>query len=852
MLKRTAALGQPEVSHLIRNLRHLMGLTQEQFARTLGVTYTTINRWENAHIQPSPLALKQIQLMLEKITLSPEREQAEQGHRLLADYFSEAEPNSEAVGEGTIDEMADRANVDLTNCDREPIHIPGQIQPHGVLLVLQAPDLNIIQVSSNTQEMMGRAPQALLGTALSDLLNEQQAQQIQQCLSEDFESANPLNLSILCSNQAIEFDGIVHRWDGLVLLELEPKNTTGNPDFFDFYHQVKEPITRIQKSPTLVDLCRIVVKEIRRITGFNRVMVYQFDPEGAGMVVAEDTDQETPYLDLHYPSSDIPKQARQLYTLNWLRLIPDAGYQPVALIPANNPLTDQPLDLSLSVLRSVSPIHLEYLHNMGVTASMSISLLQDQKLWGLIACHHSSPKYIPYHVRTVCEFIGQVMSAELSNKESGEDSEYKRRLKSLQTQFVETLSQSNHFLEGVEHLKAQLLNLVNATGAVVCSGDQCIRVGETPSEAEIYALLDWIKPRLHQSIFETRSLPKQYPAAESFQAIGSGVLALEISRIHCNYILWFRPEVIQTVNWGGNPNKPVEIQDDGSLRMSPRQSFQLWQEMVQGCALPWKACEVEAVVELRSLIVGIVLRQAEELAAMNDELQRSNEELDSFAYIASHDLKEPLRGIHNYANFLMEDYTETLNDEGVAKLETLVRLTQRMEDLINSLLHFSRLGRIELLRQTVNLDELVQQVIATLAIARPHSEIEFRILHPLPRIECDRDQVNELFTNLISNAIKYNDKPEKWVEIGGLAGEAAENLTFYVRDNGIGIPQEHQEKIFQIFRRLHGRDDFGGGTGAGLTIARKIVERHGGRIWVESIPNQGTTFYFTLAAEVVV
>ncbi len=308
---------------------------------------------------------------------------------------------------------------------------------------------------------------------------------------------------------------------------------------------------------------------------------------------------------------------------------------------------------------------------------------------------------------------------------------------------------------------------------------------------------------------------------------------------------------MQTVDWGGNPNKPVEVLEDGSRRMSPRQSFERWQEMVRGCSLPWKACELEAVAELRSLIVGVVLRQADTLAAMNFELHRSNEELDSFAYIASHDLKEPLRGIHNYANFLMEDYAEALDDDGVAKLRTMVRLTQRMEDLINSLLYFSRLGRADLLRQSVNLTELVQQVIATLTIARPHNEVEFRIPQPLPTVEGDRAQINELFTNLISNAIKYNDKPEKWIEIGFITGKREKDLhplTFYVRDNGIGIAPEHLDKIFQIFRRLHGRDDFGGGTGAGLTIARKIVERHGGRIWIESIPTQGSTFYFTLAA----
>ncbi len=748
-------------------------------------------------------------------------------------------------------------NLDLTNCDREPIHIPGQVQPHGVLLVLREGDLEILQTSCNTEAAIGYLPEDLLGKPLSKLFRAKQIQQIQQCLTEDFESTNPLDLSIQRSERSLVFDGIVHRRDGVVLLELEPKQAKEKTDFFDFYRQVKGPITRIQKSLTLRDMCQVVVKEVRRITGFDRVMVYQFDVEGAGRVIAEDTNQETPYLDLHYPSSDIPKQARYLYTLNWLRLIPDANYEPIALTPANNPITGQPLDLSLAVLRSVSPIHLEYLQNMGVVASMSISLMQDQKLWGLIACHHSSPKYIPYYIRTICEFIGQVVSVELTNKEAIEDSDDKQQLKSRQTQFVEALSQAENFFDGMVQLKADLLYLVNATGAVICDRDQYTCIGETPSNEEIHALLDWMRPHLRQGLFETQSLMKNYPAAESFRAIASGVLALEISRSHQNYLLWFRPEVVQTVNWGGNPNKPVEVSSDGSLRLSPRKSFDLWQETVRGCALPWKPYEVETVIELRNLIVGIVLRQAEELASMNFELQRSNEELDSFAYIASHDLKEPLRGIHNYANFLMEDYAETLHGEGIAKLQTLVRLTQRMEDLINSLLHFSRLGRAELMWQTVDLDELVQQVIATLSIARPHNEVIFRFSQTLPTITCDRAQINELFTNLLSNAIKYNDKTEKWVEIGvidkGQAGGTTKAIstapTFYVRDNGIGIHPDHLDRIFQIFRRLHGRDEYGGGTGAGLTIVRKIVERHGGRIWVESTPTQGTTFYFTLATE---
>lgn len=744
--------------------------------------------------------------------------------------------------------------VDLTNCDREPIHIPGLIQPHGALLVLQEPDLTIIQVSSNTLKLIGHPPQDLLGKPLLTLLAPKQIASIQQCLNEEFEHVNPLDIFIKREGKLLRFDGIVHRQNVLIVLELEPKQNSQKADFFEFYRRVKGTITKIQKAPTLLEMSEAIVKEVRKVTGFDRVMVYQFDAEGAGRVIAEDlADDLTPYLGLNYPSTDIPKQAQQLYILNWLRLIPDSTYQPAALVPANNPVDDRPTDLSLSVLRSVSPLHLEYLSNMGVGASMSISLIQDQKLWGLIACHHSNPRYVPYSVRTICEFVGQVMSVELSNKEDHEDLDYKMTLKSLQSKLVESLSQSKRFLDGLSQLDSNLLDLVSASGAAICEADQITCIGQTPPEAEIPALRDWIKTQIQNNLFQTRSLSQLYPAAESFKAVASGVLALELSQFHQNYIFWFRPEVIQIVNWGGNPNKPVEVTDNGERRLSPRKSFEKWQEAVQGCSLPWKPYEIEIVTELRSLIVGVIFKQADDLAKINLELERSNTELDSFAYIASHDLKEPLRGIHNYSNFLMEDYAEVLDADGVAKLNTVVRLTQRMEDLINSLLHYSRLGRAELDRQPANLNEVVRQAIDTLRISQPQSSIEFRLPRPLPTIHCDRTQVSELFTNLLTNAIKYNDKSEKWVEIGFTQsgkGDPENPLfyTFYVRDNGIGIPPQHLERVFQIFKRLHTQDQYGGGTGAGLTIVQKIVERHGGKIWVESTLSEGSTFYFTLAA----
>ncbi len=234
-----------------------------------------------------------------------------------------------------------------------------------------------------------------------------------------------------------------------------------------------------------------------------------------------------------------------------------------------------------------------------------------------------------------------------------------------------------------------------------------------------------------------------------------------------------------------------------------------------------------------------------ELRQRNEELNQSNKELDDFAYIASHDLKEPLRGIHNFSSFLLEDYAGKLDEDGRSKLETLMRLTRRMETLIDSLLQFSRLGRVDLATDRVDLNEIVAEILDSLAISLQEEHVEVRVPRPLPAVRADRVRVGEIFYNLIVNAMKYNDKAEKWVEVGWRE-EPGGPPVFYVRDNGIGIPEKHHDAVFRIFKRLHGRDKFGGGTGAGLTIVKKIVERHHGRIWVESSAGEGTTFYFTL------
>ncbi len=741
----------------------------------------------------------------------------------------------------------------LTNHDRKPIHIPGSIQPHGVLLVL-SPQLDILQVSNNTLEYLGKTTQELLSQPLNILLGQEQVAVIRHCWTKKIGSTTSYKVSITTLNTERYFDCIAHRTEDVVILELEPIDSKSELSFLSFHALVNEAIAQMQKTSNLTEFLHLVATEIREITAFDRVMVYQFDRNKAGSVVAEAKREDLPpYLGLHYPATDIPAQARDLYTRSLLRFIPNLTAQPAKLVPIENPITHQPLDLSLSVLRSVDSCCVEYHQNMGVAALLVISLIQEQQLWGLISCHHHTPKHISYELRQICEFLGRIASSELTHKVNQLELDYKVKLKSLQSEFIESISQADNFIDALIKPELRLLDVVSASGAAVCLDNEITLVGATPDIEQVSALIEWADTQVKDNLFSTNSLPQLYPDGIAVKDTASGLLLLRISQVRRYYILWFRPEVIQTVNWAGNPNEFIHLADD-TLTLNPRKSFAKWQETVRLTSLPWKPCELDSAIALRNAIVGIVLSKADELAKINLDLERSNRELASFAYAASHDLKEPLRGIYNYSTILLEDYGQILDDDGIDCLETVVTLSVRMETLINALLRLAQLGKAQLRKQAIDFNELLNQLIDVFRASRQDSQLlDIRIPRPLPTIQCDSVLVNEVFSNLIGNAFKYNDKAEQWVEIGYLVsneqqtkGQASLASVFYVRDNGIGIPAHHRETIFRLFKRLHSQEKYGGGVGAGLAIVKKIVELHNGRIWVESTVGIGSTFYFTL------
>jgi chemotaxis family two-component system sensor kinase Cph1 len=810
--------------------------------------------------------------------------------------------------------------VDLTNCDREPIHISGHIQPHGVLLVVREPQLEILQVSENTLHLLGFAPESAIGQDLSLLFDRVQLEKLKACLrNENLKTVNPIKLYVERPGKSLEFDCILHRVQEVLMVELELATSQENLSVFSFYHSVRATVSKIQSAKNLKDLCQVTVEEVRQISGFDRVMVYQFDPEGNGAVIAEDKAETlSPFLGLNYPSSDIPKQARQLYSLNWLRLIPDINYQPVPIVSGKNAVTTQPRDLSFSVLRSVSPIHIEYLQNMGVAASMSISLIKDKELWGLIACHNYTPKYLNYELRAACEFIGQVMSLELQSKEGNEDYDYKLHLKSLQTKIFEDISTSENLSQVLVKCQHNLLEAVNAQGAAIVFGDNCYRVGQTPEGESLKYLTQWVQKHLKQEIFYTDSLAKCYPEAEEFKDTASGCLAIAISPTQKIYVLWFRPEVIKTVNWAGNPNKPLQTDEDGNYRLSPRKSFELWKENVRYKSLPWKQCEIDAALELRKAMINIVLCQIDKLEKLNRALEESvarerektahlktamselkraqtqlvqSERMSSLGQLVSavaYEVTNPINFIHGnliYANEysqkmidllqLYEQHYPSPSPEIQAQIEAvelefivedLPKLlgsmkvgANRIREIVQSLRNFSRIDEADI--KPVDIHDGLDSALLILS-NRLKPKPDRPAIHlikeygSLPLVECYAVQINQVFMNVLTNAIDaledafVNDNlsshcgdKEEPVKCGQIRivteicpGEKA--VAVRIKDNGCGMTQTVRQKIFEPFFTTK---PVGKGAGIGLTISHEIaVEQHGGKLTCNSAPGEGT------------
>lgn len=732
-------------------------------------------------------------------------------------------------------------------CAREPIHIPGSIQPFGFLLALD-PDKRILFASENAGENLSRPTLELIGQPLSAIIPKHAFHLIESYVADpDFDTANPVTVTLAADRV---WHVCAHECDGRLILEWESavlKDMRRPPVLF--HRRVKDAIQRLQNAASVEALCQIATEEVRQLTGFGRVMVYKFDLEYNGQVIAESlAEGEDSYFANHFPASDIPPQARGIFLENWVRTIPDRTYSPVKILPLAGPNTNEPLDLSQSNLRSVSPVHLEYLKNMNVGSSLTISLKDEERLWGIIACHSQDAHYVEPDDRLACQVIGQLVSSQIRSKQEREEAAYRRSLADVHSRLISQMESEEDFVTGLVKYEENLLEIAGAEGAAAAiyfEGDWVL-VGRTPTIPQIEGLVSFLRDHHeNEPVFATDSLPKVYPPARDFKELASGLLAVAIPKSERNYLLWFRPEVVKTITWAGNPEKAVEITAK-TARLHPRKSFEEWKQIVTERSLPWKTSEIEAVESLRNSSLALDLRRQfrkeQEARARAERVSREKEDILA---IVSHDLKSPLGSVKLSLGLLKKAAAKNDSASHELVLKRVQSAVGTMEKLVHDILDIGKIeaGKftLELVRQPV--ESVVNDCIQLLApLAQSKQILLTETASPeLCEACCDRDRVLQVLSNLVGNAIKFTPEGGQ-IEVGFVCDKT--EVLFHVRDTGPGIPQANLEFIFDRFWQAQNTKKMG--SGLGLAISKAIVESHGGRIWAESEVGRGTTFFFTL------
>lgn len=737
----------------------------------------------------------------------------------------------------------------LTECDRELIHLPGSIQPHGVLFAINTQNLEIEQISENAETLLACPASSALGVSLTKILPCIPAEHLIQKLEIVAKKGayEPQQLgSVQLAGKSLAI--IAHKAGNKFIVELEPEQPALELDDAELHASLGAFISKVHGSGDTRELCRATAEEVRQITRFDRVLIYRFDHDGSGVVLGESRNNVFPSLeDHHFPESDIPKQARELYRINRLRIIPDANYQPARIL-SRDEHSASPLDLSRSVLRSVSPVHVEYMKNMGTSASMSISIVMQDKLWGLISCHNAAARQVDFETRKRCDLLARIFALQISAGDRISENESRVLLHSRMQQLLKNISNHPNWIAGLIEQAVDLLAFMGATGAAILTKDSCTLLGAAPDESLVRRVVGRLT-ECENHRFDSDSLPALLNIPITQATNSSGALGIQISEINPTSILWFRPEVIQTIRWGGDPRKNLsEVASEG--RINPRKSFETWRETIRGKSLPWSATEKDIALEFRAAIQELILKRAEELAQLTSELshtnanlERSNKELEAFSYSVSHDLRAPLRHIVGYAEMLKENLSENQTAEISKHADTIIECSIFAGKLVDNLLSFSRMGRTDLRLVTVDMNELLLEAIRESTLDATGRQIDWNIAS-LPAVEGDHTMLKTVWVNLISNALKYTREsiPSK------ITVNAREHDKFYefsVRDNGVGFDMRYLDKLFGVFQRLHRWEDYEG-TGIGLANVRRIIERHGGKAWAEGAVNQGACFYFTL------
>ena len=733
--------------------------------------------------------------------------------------------------------------VNLENCDQEPIHIPGSIQPHGFLLGLDKDSFIICFCSGNIEELTGLPLKEVVGRSLADVFGYHTLDQLRESLEVSAERKQ----SFIMEVSGKEFEFLPHISGSKIIIDAEV--VSGDMDDNRFLELSREFVGYIEDTSTLKELCESIARGTKKITGYDRVMIYRFDEEYNGEVIAEAKNENLEsFYGLHYPHTDIPRQARELYIKNQLRMIVDMDYKPVPVFTLQTDLQSEGLDLSYSALRSVSPIHVQYLQNMGVGATMTISLLHKKKLWGLIACHHYSPKFLTNDVRMASKLLGHFITSQIDMRQLNEEHEISRKanhaVEWLNSRKFELNRNSLEMLVNDYHI----LTVCNATSVAILLDGKIYKSDKAPSDDEIRTVGSYLIAYTSNGKTYTDSILALMPDMKSLAQTQPGVNFMSLDNSSQDCIIWFRQETINEVHWAGNPNKSIEKDKNG---LSPRKSFELWKETVKYKSNKWLKSELGASANFLNILSkhlsAVFLSEEEEKQRKLAEiLKQTNAELENINWISTHDLQEPLRKIQMMASLILQDEESQLPARIQERIDKMSQFANRMQLLIKDIMRYSQLNYNEETIETVSLNEIFDVLQLEIHDSLQEHNAEM-VWENLPELRGVRFLIKQLFSNLLYNSLKFtSDKRAPRITISASKGKYRDEKRDYhiieFRGNGIGFDPIFNEKVFKIFTRLQHSPGPQSGSGIGLALCKKIMETHKGHITAHGNMDEGVAF----------
>jgi light-regulated signal transduction histidine kinase (bacteriophytochrome) len=730
------------------------------------------------------------------------------------------------------------AEPDLTECDREPITRLDRIQHFGFLVALSN-DWTVIRASANLHVHLGIEATTAIGRNFSTAISEAAQALVRSRMATVYSVGSERLFGVSLDRDRPPFDLNLHFVDDILVIEGEPSQPTGTSEAASL---VRSMMVQLSGAITLEAFHRAAAGRIRDVTGFDRVMIYRFDPSGHGEVIAESTQPGIEsFLGLHYPATDIPQQARALYVRNPFRIISDVGETPVPLLPEVSG-TVPALDLAQAITRAVSPVHIEYLANMGVGATMSISIIVGGELWGLFACHHYAPRLPSFAMRTVAELFGSMYSLALESRLGRASAMLEQRARLLADRLIGAVAANEALLSDPVWLRDMMREIIAYDGIALYRAGEVTISGATPSAHEVVEISKHLNLVSPSRVFATAELGSIFAGSVVATAHAAGLLAIPISRTPRDYIMLFRREQLESIRWAGEPGKGSSVET--GFRMSPRKSFAAFAEVIRGKSLPFSEADLRLGEAVRSALVEVILRLS---AASNEVLSAEISTRRLMATAIAHELNQPLGAIASYLNGIAR-----LAERGPGDSQASAMIAEAMGhaagqavragDILKLLR--SSITRDDTTLTTENIETIIAEAIAVAAEQNRKFSIEFSSESPVPtaHVLINRIQIGQVLANLIQNAVEAVAGTERReISITTSRNPADVMITIAVADTGPGVAADHVASLFTPFA-----SNKPNGMGVGLSISREIVEAHFGKLTTMPNSGGGAIFSFTL------